>query len=201
MAVMKEIQFPVSVRWRGGRLAWADGRDKGPLESRHRPSSGGIPGYWSPEEMLVAATASCFVLTLAAVAERREAPLLDTTVTARGHVSRRADGGFGFHDRAGGGARDRARRRGHRLPCGKGGRGTVLDHECPRCSGHVARGQAGRASSRGRRSVPTIARGRLETSRPRPFAMGSSPRRHRCRHRCPAVPSAAIMPSWKGGRK
>ena len=201
MAVMKEIQFPVSVRWRGGRLAWADGRDKGPLESRHRPSSGGIPGYWSPEEMLVAATASCFVLTLAAVAERREAPLLDTTVTARGHVSRRADGGFGFLVieleavlETVPGAEDIVSRA-----------AKAAEERCLITNALDvpvrSRGQAGRASSRGRRSVPTIARGRLETSRPRPFAMGSSPRRHRCRHRCPAVPSAAIMPSWKGGRK
>ena len=44
----------------------------------------------------VAATASCFALTLAAVADRSDAPLLDATVSATGHLSRRDDGRFGF---------------------------------------------------------------------------------------------------------
>jgi organic hydroperoxide reductase OsmC/OhrA len=44
----------------------------------------------------VASTAACFTLTLAAVAERGGAPLLDATVTATGHVSHRDDGRFGF---------------------------------------------------------------------------------------------------------
>jgi organic hydroperoxide reductase OsmC/OhrA len=97
MTVMKEMQFPISVRWRGGRLTRAEGRDKGPLELATPPEfRGGLVGYWSPEDLLVAAACSCFVLTLAAVAERREAPLLDATVSATGHMSRRDDGRFGF---------------------------------------------------------------------------------------------------------
>jgi organic hydroperoxide reductase OsmC/OhrA len=97
MSVMKEMQFPVSVRWRGGRLARADARDKDSLELATPPEfRGGLAGYWSPEDLLVASAASCFALTLAAVAERREAPLLDATINARGHMSTRAGGGFGF---------------------------------------------------------------------------------------------------------
>ena len=97
MAVMKEMQFPVSVRWRGGRLARAEARDKDGLELATPPEfRGGLAGYWSPEDLLVTATASCFALTLAAVAERREVPILDATVTAPGHMSRRDDGRFGF---------------------------------------------------------------------------------------------------------
>jgi organic hydroperoxide reductase OsmC/OhrA len=97
MSVMKEMQFPVSVRWLGGRLAHAESRDKRPLElATPAEFRGGLTGYWSPEDLLVAAACSCFMLTLAAVAERREAPLLDATVTATGHMSRRDDGRFGF---------------------------------------------------------------------------------------------------------
>jgi organic hydroperoxide reductase OsmC/OhrA len=98
MSVMKEMQFPVSVRWRGGRLARADARDKDSLEVATPPEfRGGLAGYWSPEDLLVASAASCFALTLAAVAERREAPLLDATITATGHMTRRDDGRFGFN--------------------------------------------------------------------------------------------------------
>jgi organic hydroperoxide reductase OsmC/OhrA len=96
VSVMKEMQFPVSVRWRGGRLALAEG-DGEMLEVATPPEfQGGLAGFWSPEELLVAAAASCYTLTLAAVAERREAPLLDATVTATGHMSRRDNHHFGF---------------------------------------------------------------------------------------------------------
>jgi organic hydroperoxide reductase OsmC/OhrA len=97
MSVMKEMQFPVSVRWRGGRLTRAESGDKEALELATPPDfRGGLSGYWNPEDLLVASACSCFVLTLAAVAERRAAPLLDATVTATGHMSRRNDGRFGF---------------------------------------------------------------------------------------------------------
>ncbi len=92
-----ETEFPVSLRWRGGRLTGAVAPGNEPLEIATPPEfPGGLAGYWSPEELLVAATASCFVLTLAAVAERREAPLLDATVAATGRLGRRHDGRFGF---------------------------------------------------------------------------------------------------------
>ena len=39
MSVMKEMQFPVSVRWRGGRLAHADADGKEPLQLATRRSS------------------------------------------------------------------------------------------------------------------------------------------------------------------
>jgi organic hydroperoxide reductase OsmC/OhrA len=94
---VKEMQYAVSVRWRGGRLAHADADGKASLELATPPAfRGGLTGYWSPEELLVAATASCFALTLAAVADRSDAPLLDATVSATGHMTRRDDGRFSF---------------------------------------------------------------------------------------------------------
>lgn len=97
MSAMTEMQFPVSLRWRGGRLVHADAREKDSLELATPPEfRGGMTGYWSPEDLLVTAAGSCFALTLAAVAERRETPLLDAVVTATGHLSRRGDGRFGF---------------------------------------------------------------------------------------------------------
>ena len=99
MAVFKEMQFPVSVRWRGGRLASTATTPsrRGPIEVATPPEfRDGVAGYWSPEDLLVAAVASCFTLTLGAVAERGGAPLLDATVTATGHMSHRDDGRYGF---------------------------------------------------------------------------------------------------------
>jgi organic hydroperoxide reductase OsmC/OhrA len=97
MTMMKEIQFPCSVRWRGGRLIGVSSRSKESIELATPPEfRDGLAGYWSPEELLVSASASSFVLTLAAVAERRRVPLIDATATATGHMSRRDDGRFGF---------------------------------------------------------------------------------------------------------
>jgi len=86
------MEFPLSVRWRGGRLAFAHAHDDvlrvaAPSRFRDRPDVD-----WSPEELLAASAASCYALTLAAVAERREVPLLDATLSAVCHVDRFEDG-------------------------------------------------------------------------------------------------------------
>ena len=56
----------------------------------------GIAGVWSPEALLVAATATSYALTLSAILRRRSIPVEDLAVTGVGHVTRRADGAFGF---------------------------------------------------------------------------------------------------------
>jgi organic hydroperoxide reductase OsmC/OhrA len=97
MSLMKEMQFPVSIRWRGGRLVEAHARDKEGLALATPPEfRSGLAGYWTPEDLVVTSAASCFALTLAAVADRHDVPLLDATITATGHMSRRDDGNFGF---------------------------------------------------------------------------------------------------------
>ena len=96
MSMFKEMQFPVSVRWRGGGLTFAEAQGERIEVATPPDFRGGLAGYWSPEDLLVVATATCFALTLAAVADRRGASLVDATITATGHMSRRDDGRFGF---------------------------------------------------------------------------------------------------------
>jgi organic hydroperoxide reductase OsmC/OhrA len=97
MSIVKDFRFPVSVQLVRGRetVASAPGKDElaiaTPLEFH-----GGVAGVWSPEDLLVASAASCYAVTLAAIAERAEVPLRSVDVSGAGHVTRRDDGKFGF---------------------------------------------------------------------------------------------------------
>jgi organic hydroperoxide reductase OsmC/OhrA len=93
----KTFEFPVAVRWLEGRLTRASAAGKPDLEVATPPEfKHGIPGVWSPEDLLVGSVASCFAVTLVAVAERRAVPLRGLEIGAKGTVSRRPDGRFGF---------------------------------------------------------------------------------------------------------
>jgi organic hydroperoxide reductase OsmC/OhrA len=90
-------RYPVSVHWEGGRLTSAEAAGGKPeLEVATPPEfNGGIPGVWSPEDLLVAAAASCLAVTLVSAAEARGVPLLALDVAGIGYLGKR-DGRLGF---------------------------------------------------------------------------------------------------------
>ena len=93
----KAYDFPVSVRWIGGRRTALSVHGKPDLEVATPPEfKGGIDGVWSPEDLFVGSVAACFAVTLVAVAERRGVPLRGLEVGSSGHVTKRDDGRFGF---------------------------------------------------------------------------------------------------------
>jgi organic hydroperoxide reductase OsmC/OhrA len=97
MTTLKTHRFPVDVRWTGGRLTEVTAAGKPSLTVATPPEfRGGVEGVWSPEDLFVAAVASCYVVTLASVAERRSVPLRALEVRSAGYVTQRADGRFGF---------------------------------------------------------------------------------------------------------
>jgi len=97
MPTFKAHRFPVSIEWQEGRLTTASSPGKPELEVATPPAfTGGIPGVWSPEDLLVGATAACYTVTLLAVAERKGIELLGLKVDGTGHVELRSDGRFGF---------------------------------------------------------------------------------------------------------
>jgi organic hydroperoxide reductase OsmC/OhrA len=97
MSIVKALRFPVSVSLRDVAETTASAPDKPDLEVAVPPEfHGGVEGVWSPEELMVASAASCFAVTLSAIAERMRVPLLSLDVSGTGHVSRRDDGRFGF---------------------------------------------------------------------------------------------------------
>jgi organic hydroperoxide reductase OsmC/OhrA len=97
MTRVKEFTFPVSLARIDRRRVRAVVDAKPPLEVATPPEfNGEFPGIWSPEDLLVAATVSCFALTLDAVAERMDAGIVAGSIEGKGYVGRRDDGRFGF---------------------------------------------------------------------------------------------------------
>ena len=97
MPTFKAHRFPVSIEWQEGRLTTASSPGKPDLDVATPPEfKGGIPGVWSPEDLVVGATAACYAVTLLAVAERRGIELLGLKVDGTGHVELGSDERLGF---------------------------------------------------------------------------------------------------------
>jgi organic hydroperoxide reductase OsmC/OhrA len=97
MTTVKAHRFPVSIEWQEGRLTTASSPGKPDLEVATPPEfKGGIPGVWSPEDLLVGATAACYTVTLLAVAGRMGIDLVSLKVDGTGHIELGHDGRFGF---------------------------------------------------------------------------------------------------------
>jgi organic hydroperoxide reductase OsmC/OhrA len=97
MSTMKAFRFPVTAHWAGGHLTRISGHDKPDLQVATPPEfRDGIAGVWSPEDLLVGAVVSCYVLTVAAIAEQRNVPLHEFDVSATGLVAPRQDGQLVF---------------------------------------------------------------------------------------------------------
>ena len=97
MSISKDFRYKVAVDWEGDRITTVTSPDKPELTVATPPEfKNGVEGVWSPEDLLVASVASCFAVTLVAVAERRELPLHSLHVSGTGHLTARDDGRFGF---------------------------------------------------------------------------------------------------------
>jgi len=97
MTITKDFRYKVAVAWEGDRLTSVTSQGKPELTVATPPEfKNGVPGVWSPEDLLVASAASCYAVTLVAAAERRDLPLHELHVSATGHLTIRDDGRFGF---------------------------------------------------------------------------------------------------------
>lgn len=97
MSITKDFRYKVGVAWEGDRITSVSSPDKPELTVATPPEfKHGVAGVWSPEDLLVASVATCYTVTLVAVAERRELPLHELHVSGTGHLTARDDGRFGF---------------------------------------------------------------------------------------------------------
>lgn len=97
MNTVKAHRFPVSIQWLEGRLTQVSAPGRPAFDvATPLGFKGGVADAWSPEDLLVAAAASCYAVTLLAVAEAKGLVLLDLHVDGVGHVEWRRDGRYGF---------------------------------------------------------------------------------------------------------
>ena len=97
MRTERSFRFPVGIEWIEGRRVRASVDGKPDVEIATPPEFKGTDvGVWSPEDFLVAAAASCFTVTLLAVAERRDVPVRDVQVDGVGRMGLRDDRTLGF---------------------------------------------------------------------------------------------------------
>lgn len=90
MSIFKSHRYGVRTEWHDGRRVTVSAPGM-PVLDVALPSDfkNGVSGVWSPEELLIASLATCFELTMIAVAEYRNVPLHDVRVDATGHVERK----------------------------------------------------------------------------------------------------------------
>jgi organic hydroperoxide reductase OsmC/OhrA len=87
MGIAKVHRYEVHARKTDDRRVALESSGKRTLRVATPPDfRGGVQGTWSPEELLVGSLATCFELTLAAIAERARVPLHAVEVGGTGHV-------------------------------------------------------------------------------------------------------------------
>jgi len=97
MTTLKDFRFTVGASPLPRGRVRVTAHDKAPLEAAIPAEfRGGTPGMWSPEDLLVAAVTSCYVITFESVAAHRALAYRALAVEGVGHVTRRAEGRTGF---------------------------------------------------------------------------------------------------------
>jgi organic hydroperoxide reductase OsmC/OhrA len=96
MSIVKVHRYGVRTHRAGSQRVDLEAPGKPVLHVATPPEfRNGIPGVWSPEELLVASFAACYELTAVAIAEYKGLPLHTIRVDATGHVERK-DGAYRF---------------------------------------------------------------------------------------------------------
>lgn len=90
--MIERHDYPVTVRWEGGKEGLASSPDRLPeLDVASPPEFGGPEHRWSPEHLFVASAASCFMTTYLAMAEMSHLELAGLEVPASGSLARGED--------------------------------------------------------------------------------------------------------------
>src|SRR6266567_6017286 len=98
-AMMESAQkYRVVAWWSSGRTGLAKSNSApNAIHFTAPPQFGGLDGRWTPEDLMLAAVASCYTTTFRALAERSKFEYADLEVGAQGTVHK-ADSGYHFSE-------------------------------------------------------------------------------------------------------
>ena len=97
MSTAKVFRFAVAARRLEGRRLLVSTPGRPDVEvATPAEFKGGVEGRWTPEDLLLAAAASCWQLTFLSLADRRGIPVISLALDAVGRVTTREDGRFSF---------------------------------------------------------------------------------------------------------
>lgn len=96
MSLLDSYTYDVEVEWTGGRSGVMDAPERPDLEVSAPPEFSGEPGKWTPEHLLVAATASCLMTTYAAIAALMKLEVLGWRAQATARLEKIQGEGYRF---------------------------------------------------------------------------------------------------------
>lgn len=91
-----KYEYEVELAWKGERAGTLEGAGLPHLEVSAPPEFAGQPGKWTPEQLLVGATASCLMTTFLAIAEFSDITVNFFRVKAAGKVEKIPGEGYRF---------------------------------------------------------------------------------------------------------
>ena len=94
--MLEAYDYDVQMRWVSGRSGRAAAEGLSHLSISAPPEFSGERGLWTPEHLLVAATASCLMTTFLAIAELSKLHVIAYESTARGHLEKMPQEGYRF---------------------------------------------------------------------------------------------------------
>jgi peroxiredoxin-like protein len=96
MSLLNSYSYELNLDWVGRRAGRAEADGLPPLEISAPPEFSGQPGIWTPEHLLVAATASCLLTTYLAIAALSKLETLAWRMRAYGRLEKVPGEGYRF---------------------------------------------------------------------------------------------------------
>ncbi len=94
--MLDKYEYDVELAWKGERSGTLEAAGLPHLEISAPPEFAGQPGKWTPEQLLVGATASCLMTTFLAIAELSDITVNFFRVKAKGKLEKIPSEGYRF---------------------------------------------------------------------------------------------------------
>lgn len=96
MTVAASYQYEINLEWTGQRAGELTAEGLAPLPVAPPPEFNGPGGQWTPEHLLVAASASCLMATFLAIAEISKLKVISFRMESFGRLEKLPEEGYRF---------------------------------------------------------------------------------------------------------